>query len=114
MQFSYVIDAVVIIFGVYFLYITCMMKKKMQIPGVLLAEKEMSMVKDKTGFIQYLFVPMLLCAIGFILLGVFNLLLDLKGFSFPYDNYVSLVLFLVVFGFYLHKFRTAKAMYEVQ
>ena len=45
MQFSYVIDAVVIIFGVYFLYITCMMKKKMQIPGVLLAEKEMSSQK---------------------------------------------------------------------
>lgn len=111
MQFQYIIDAVIIIFGFYFMYITIQMHRKQEIPSSLLVKEEVDKIKDKKGFMKALYLPMLICAIAFVLLGIFNILLDLKIISFPYDNYLSLGLFLIAFGYYIIVFRRTKEQY---
>lgn len=111
MNFMVAIDVVILGFGLYFLFLTIKMNKTQTIPKELLVEEEKKKIKDVPGFIKYLFVPMMISAVSFIILGACCLLLDLEVVKIPNANYVLLAIFLLVFGFYVARFRNAKLKY---
>ena len=111
MNVSLIIDVVILVIGLYFLYITISMKKKNKIPDALLVEEERKKVKDVPGFIRYMFLSMMICSLPFVVLGICCLILDLKIVTIPYANYVLLVVFMTAFLFCLFRFRKAKSIF---
>ena len=106
-----IFDVIILILGGYLIFRAIEMKKKDEIPGVLLAPKELKMCKNPYGFIDYMFPFLFTFGIACSVFGIFNLiadgLLDLPGI---YDG-ISVIVLLAVWVWFSMMLKKAKTKF---
>lgn len=106
-----IMDIIMIVIGIYIIYVASWMKKNSKPHKVVLAEEEQKKCKDPKGFANYLCVKMLLFAISVIICGIIGFLADLVFKETIWINWCMLALFLVSFGIFTYFYRKAREQY---
>ena len=95
-----IIDAIIIVLGIYMIFASVQMKKTNKINSFIVDEQVMKTCKDEKGFVTYLFPRMLSFSIILIVIGVVKIIADTL-INIGYFAYilmaVALVMFLVFF-----------------
>lgn len=111
MDVMIIIDAVIILLGVYMLYVSLHMMKVGEISSVLIAKEEMTRCKDKRGFINEMSPKLIWFASIILVVGAVGIILDLLDYSGGILNYAILVIFLIAFVVYTRQMRSARSKY---
>ncbi len=111
MDVMIIIDAVIILLGVYMIYVSLHMKKVGEISSLLIAKEEMTRCKDKKGFIDDMSPKLILFASIISVVGVIGIAIDLLDYTGGILNYAILIVFLIAFVIYTRQMRSARSKY---
>ena len=104
-----IFDVIVLFLGAYLIFCAVKMKKKDEIPPILLAPKELSLCKNPYGFIDNMFPFLLIFGIVCVIFGALNILGD-TVLDFPRIVYgISVVVLIAVWIWFSMMLKRAKA-----
>lgn len=106
-----IIDAIIILLGVYMIYVSLHMKKIGEISSVLIAKEELTRCKDKKAFIEDMSPKLILFASIISVVGVVGIIIDVLDYTGGILNYGILVIFLIAFFVYTRQMRNARSKY---
>lgn len=109
MEVIVIVDAMILVLGLYLIYTTMSMNKSGKINSMMLAEEEIKKVKNITEFIKFISPVCYLFGVSTVVLGGVGI--ATKWIMIPYWNYIELALFLIVLMVFVRKFQKARELF---
>lgn len=109
-QTKLIVDVVIVIFGLYMLFISVRMKLSGKINPIFLAEEDLKKCKNKEPFAKYMSVRSLVFSIIILICGICGCVCECMS-VLPYMKYIELAVFLLAFFNFIRQIRNAKDMF---
>lgn len=106
----FLIDVVIIIFGMYFMYISLRMKKQQKVDKFVVAEELLKNCKDEKAFANFLWSRQLVLSIVMIIAGALMAIHEVI-FSFGYAYYAFVGALVLAFIIYYKQLTDGRVKY---
>ncbi len=111
-NFLMIFDIILLCFGSYMLFAGLRMKKTGKISTLLMNESDANRISDKQGFINYIYVRMMVFAGTIAAYGVLSVLDDLEVIEIPYVQIIGMGVFIVIMVWFFRGLMKARSQFE--